>query len=570
MGADQHRADLESCGPAPRATQADHWEVINRENKTLAGIFKDEKIRHSVYDGGNGMRQLKLFISYSHADLEPHPVFKESRIGQIMKEVKHELKCHSSRPRFKILRDVEIMHVSDNFRQKIQQAIADCDMAIVFLSEDYCISEECEAELVQLIEAEKPLFLVETEPPLIDDDRDRITKHRAALQDILYAKFWGTDNNQKPIKFGHPMPDNSETRDKYEKELDVLVTGIKERAARLARESNHHETNDHETNGDETNGHETNGHETDGHKDTQPGCAVFIACPTSDVKPQAMRLATAVEADRHSVRAFDMALDVGDDGSFSEALSNALAQSEVYVQLLGVNPGRPVPGTDWRLVRAQYETAMKANKPTFIWRSADLDIEELAPDYAAFLKEITPVCQIGTFVEFEEYLKKKLNDVAAPRRFDARRTLRLQEPDTVASWPFVAIDAAPADRDLAQKIADALEKYVNVGHLEYDLTGQTLADAVIDNHALIFAYGQSIEGRKRTQAHFKLIRRPKDESSFKGLGLAVGNGAPQTAPPCPRGPNVHVITVADEVDSAAMSTFLKTLGVSIPQENEAH
>jgi hypothetical protein len=491
------------------------------------------------------MRQLKLFISYCHADLEPRPGFNVSRVGRILDEVKHELNCHSSRSRFKILRDVEVINVSDDFREKIRKAITACDMAILFLSDNFNRSEECEDEFVQLVAAGKPLFLVETEPPFFNDDQDRIKKHRTAVKNILSAKFWGVDNDQKSVRFGYPLPDTSTTRDRYYEALEVLVAGLKARAAALPPAAD------------------------DLEEDPQGHTAVFVACPTTDVKPEAMRLASALEADGHSVRRFDPDLDVRDASSFSPVLSDAVAKCDVYVQLLGATPGKNVPGTELRLVRTQYEMAKKAGKPVFVWCGSHFDMEELAPDYGAFLKEIAPACQIGNYVEFEEYLKKKLNEIAAQQRSDDRRARRLQEPDVVSSWPFVAIDAAPADRDFAQKIADALVKYVNVDHLDYDLTGQKLADAVVDNNALILAYGKSIEGQKRTQAHFKLIRRPKAELSFKGLELAVGNGAPPTAPPCPRGPNVHVITVADEVDSVAISTFLKKLGVSVPQENEA-
>src|SRR4051794_27148683 len=115
------------------------------------------------------MRQLKLFISYSHADLKPRPGFTDSRVGRIMQELKYELRCGSSGSRFKIVRDVEMFVVSDNFRDKISDAIAACDMAVVFLSEDFCCSQECEAEFIQLLEAGKPLFLVESERPLVND-----------------------------------------------------------------------------------------------------------------------------------------------------------------------------------------------------------------------------------------------------------------------------------------------------------------------------------------------------------------------------------------------------------------
>ncbi|MGC2777816.1 MAG: toll/interleukin-1 receptor domain-containing protein [Bradyrhizobium sp.] len=487
------------------------------------------------------MRRIKLFVSYCRADTEPRPGFNVSRVGRILDEVKYELGCHSSRSRFEILRDVEMVNVAENFRDKIRQAIAECDMAILFISENFCRSEECEAEFAELIRTGKPLFLVETESPLFDDDEDRIKPYRDAVKDVLFAKFWGLDNNKRPVRFGFPIPDNSPTRTQYYEVLEALVTGLKIRAARIAQAGS----------------------------DQDDPYAILLACPTPDVKAEAMRLAKTLDERGHTVHAFDVDLDIGNAETFAAAFSRALAHCDAYVQLLGTTPGKTVPGTDQRLVRAQYEMAKQAGKPSFIWRAADFDGEEVGPLYAAFLKDIASTCMIGSFVEFEEYLRKKLNDLTAQQRSSARCAAKSQAADVAASLPFVAIDAASADSDLAQKIADALANYVNVDHLDYDLTGQKLADAVADNNGLILAYGTSAEGQKRTQAHFKLIRRPTQERGLKGIELAVGNGAPSSALPCPRGPNVHVITVADEVDGAAMALFLSKLGIAVPRPGEA-
>lgn len=488
------------------------------------------------------MPKLRIFVSYSHADAKERPGFKVSRLGLIMQELKYELGCHSDRSRFEVLRDVEMTKVSDNFRVQIANAMDTCDVAILFISEEFSRSEECEAEFARLIELGKPLFLVEIEQVQLNDGENRIQKYRNKVRDIIFVRFWGTDDNQRSVRYGYPFPDNVATRDKYDEALGQVVAGLKARALTLPQLP------------------AGGAVPANGLPPQQAGMAVFIACPATDVKPEAKRLATTMEAKKLVVRAFDPELDVQAGGNFAKAFSDGLAKCDAYVQLLGASPGKSVPESDLRLVRAQYEIAKQAGKPTFIWRSASFDIDDLESGHAAFLKGISD-CQVGNFVEFEDYLMKKLDDLAAQRRSGERRAAKAQGRN--AAVPFVAIDAARADSDLAQKIADALVNYVNVEHLDYDLTGQTLANAVVDNNALVLAYGNSTEGQKRTQAHFKLIRRPSGELNVSQLELAIGNGAPPTALPYPRGPNVHVITVADEVDSAEISNFLAKLGVVV-------
>jgi hypothetical protein len=487
------------------------------------------------------MRHIKLFISYCHADLRPRPGFKESRVGRMIEDVKYDLHCHSERSPFKILRDEEIASVSQNFREIIQAAINECDMALVFLSSDFCASEECEAEFVQLIEARKPLFLVDTEPAWFNGNQNRISKHRNAIKDILFVEFWERDKSQKVVRFGFPLPDvDPDKMDRYYGAMEKLTTGVKIRAANLLL--------------------------TDGgtEQEAYPCQTVVMACSTPDVKSEATRLVDALEADGHSVHVFDPDLELRDSASLDDVLSGLLAKSDVYVQLLGAIPGKMVSGSNLRLVRAQYEAAKKLSKPLYLWRPSNFDIEECQPEHGAFLKDVALVCNLGSYPEFETYLRKKLKDIIAQRRSKERRSQREEATDPKSSWPLVAIDAARTDRELAEKITSALQDYVDTNNLDYDLTAQELAEAVMDSNALVLAYGQSAEGQKRAQAHFKLVRRQKAELASKNLELAVGNGAPPTAPPCPRGPNVHVITVTENVDTQSMFRFLERLGISMP------
>jgi hypothetical protein len=443
------------------------------------------------------------------------------------------------------LRDVEITNISQNFRDAIQAAINECDMALVFVSSDFCASEECEAEFVQLIESGKPLFLIETEPIWYSDDQNRISKYRNAIKDNLFVQFWERDTNQTVTRFGFPLPNvDRHTMDKYYNVLDMLTRGVKDRAAKLlVMESG---TED----------------------ETRPRHTVFMACPTPDVKSEAERLVDALEADGHSVHVFDPDLELCDAASLEEILSGSLAKSDVYVQLLGAVPGKKVSGSDVRLVRAQYEAAKKLGKTLYLWRPSNFDIEECQTEHAAFLKDIALVCNLGSYPEFETYVRKKLKDIDAQRRSKDRRAQREEAAGPRSSWPLVAIDAAQTDRDLAEKITSALKGYVDIDNLDYELTPEGLEDAVRDNNALVLAYGQSAEGQKRAKAHFKLVRRQKAELASKSIEVAIGNGAPTTAPPCPCGPDVHVITVAEKVDPQSLSQFLARLGVPMPEEKE--
>jgi hypothetical protein len=487
------------------------------------------------------MRKLKLFVSYSHADFKPRPGFKESRVARILADVEYDLDCHSPRSSFEILRDVSIINISENFRHVVQEAIADCDMAIVFFSASYCASEECRSELAQLIEIDKPLFLVDTEPAWFYNSQDDIISLREKIKDILFIQFW-ENQSRSTVRFGYPLPDvDSNTQTKYYGAIETLVTGIKNRARDLLSMSDR------------------------GQEVTSQNYTVFIACSTTDVRPFAARLTSAIGSDKHDVLSFDPELELCDSDSFDSAISKLLAKCDAYIQLLGYLPGRPLPGTDLRLVRAQYEAAKRSGKQIYVWRSSEFEIDECDPEYGAFLKEIALVCHLGNYLEFDTYLRKKLKDALAQRLTEDRRAERLRVSDVKSSWPLVAIDAARADRDLAGKIANALDRYVDIHNLDYDLNAKTLSEAVAESNGLVLAYGESTEGQKRAQAHFNLIRRQTAEIKFKNVELAVGDGAPPTAPPCPRGPNVHVISVADIVDSVAVSKFLQGLGIAVPQ-----
>jgi hypothetical protein len=491
------------------------------------------------------MRQFKLFISYCHDDVQPRPHYNDSRVGRILADVKHDLGCHSSRSPFKILRDVEITTVSEVFPEKLQAAMSACDMAIIFLSPRYFASDWCLDELDRLHELDKPFCLIDTEPVWMEYN-DRVRNHRKAVRDILSVDFWEVDADQKTVLFGYPLPDIDRVNtEKYWARIQWVVEGVKARAKQLFA-------------GDEAE------------QDNDRRYSVFLACATSDVSREAAALSDSLEAAGHSVLAFDPELHVRDPQVFNQVVSKLLGKCDVYVQLIG-GVDKILRGSELRLVRSQYDLAMQSGKPRYIWQKSNFDINKCQPEYRGFLQKIGLDCHAGNYLEFEDYLSKKLDDIRAQSRSEDRRAQRAQAAGANAVQPFVAIDAVAEDRDLAAKIDDALNQYVNIDHLPYDnLTLQMLNDAVADHNGLILAYGKSANGQNWVRSHLKIIRRSEASIRSKKLELAVGNGAPPDAPPCPHGPDVHVIAVADEVvDSVAISQFLDRLGVSVSPGNGA-
>src|ERR1043166_504960 len=316
------------------------------------------------------MRQIKIFISCCHADVEHRPGYMESRVGRIMDEVRYDLARDSRRSPFKMLRDVEIAKPSDNFREVLDRAMVECDMAIVFLSPSYCASEECEAEFVRLKNLNKPLFLVDTEPAwLTSDEHNLIAKHRHGLRDILFVQFW-EEVNHSVVLFGYPLPNPSApTISEYNQSLAKLVAAVWARAIRILANDGAQASDDARNARDARS-------------------TIFLACPTSDVRPYAARLATALEEDDHDAIIFDPELVLGRRHAFNEVVAKQLAECDAYVQLLGALRGKAVRDTELRLVPAQYQMAIKSGKPIYLWQSSDFDVADCEPTYCTFLKEI--------------------------------------------------------------------------------------------------------------------------------------------------------------------------------------
>jgi hypothetical protein len=489
------------------------------------------------------MSQIKIFVSYAHADISPRPGYTESRIGQIFMDIKYDLNCHSSRSRFKILRDVEgVLNPGDRIHECLDEAMTECDAALLLLSENYVASEECGREFERLLGLGKPLFLVEVEDVWGGASANCPERLRAQVREILSTQFWCKEDN-KVRRFGYPLPrsDIGIFKDRYYEVLESLTSSIKALAcARVEREA------------DEVAAA------------SEGKCKVFLACPTGDVKPEAQHLEKCLEADGHTVVSFDAKLDTNPGEGVDRAIERLARPCDIYVQLLGSAPGRRFDETAVSTaVPTQYRIAESIGLQMQVWRKPEVDVSDCDPDYARFLNAVTG--HVMPFEEFEQYVRKKAGDVLASHRTAGKRAERAEQQAGGSCRPSVAIDVAQTDNELARKIAKAFGEFVDVETLAFEIERGELEEAVCVNDAVILGYGATEQGWRRANAHLKIIRRKMADTRAKRLELAVGDAAPPSAPPAPRGPDIPIITIGEEVDRSAMLRFLERLGVPAEQ-----
>jgi hypothetical protein len=414
----------------------------------------------------------------------------------------------------------------------------------MLLSENYVASEECGREFERLLGLGKPLFLVEVEDVWGGAFANCLEKYRAQVKEILSTQFWCLVDN-KMRRFGYPMPrsDVSVFKDRYFEALETLTSSIKAQASTRF------------------------GCEPDEAAPAEPvkdKCKVFLACPTSDVKSEAQHLEKCLEADGHAVVSFDAKVDANPGESAEQAIERLARPCDVYVQLLGGIPGRRLgEAASSTAVPTQYRIAETVGLQMQVWRKPEVDVSDCDPDYAQFLNAVT--AHVTPFEEFEQYVRKKTNDVLASRQTAGKRTERIEKQTGRAQRPLMAIDVAQSDNELAKKIAKAFGEFVDVETLAFEIERSELEEAISVNDAVILGYGASKEGWNRANAHFKIIRKKMADAQAKRLELAVGDAAPPNAPPAPAGPDIPVITIGEEVDRPAMLRFLKRLGVPVAQ-----
>ena len=503
--------------------------------------------------------QIKIFVSYAHADFRNWPGYEFSRARLILDQMIQALGANDGRLHFKVVMDTRnLIKPSDNIDAKISEAVDDCDIGLAFLSESYCNSPECEREFDMLSErSDKPFFLVELEDVWSEAVIEhRLTPKRPNIDRLSKVSFWGMIED-RAIPYGFPLPNEDPvTKTQYRAALVELVGGIKLRGTQILRQKQ----------------------EIAAFSEPPPRPFVFVALATPDVRGEAEKLLRHLRAAGYGVYMpnEESDLSLADFSSIPDHLDKVIAECDFYVQLFGGTPGREILGTGGkRLAELQFEVAAASAKPMVLWQSRSFDAERADQNYVQFLRRTSP--HILSYEEFELFAEKEIAKRFAAINAEQKRIAKATEAPVAeaatAAAPTirtVAIDAAPEDASLSQMLSEALQTHVGVDNVDYEPSNDSLRDVALQNDAVILVWGGSQAGWKRTRAHLNLFRRYAGPDGMPPK-KAIGNAAPPPpeAPPCPTGPDVSVMRVKDQVDPAALAGFLAQLGIGGPQQSSS-
>jgi len=276
----------------------------------------------------------------------------------------------------------EESHLTEQIKTKAEKSAC----MVVILSKGYSISNWCRAEREAFLQAIRKHKQRDARIFLVDIGNLPEADRPAEFREIRGRHFWiqppATESPEDRRTLGSPVPDPA-NRDhgKFYAAVDDLAKAVSKRVKQLAEVG-------------------------PGPDQQQSSITVFVAEASDTAQDRRDEVATFL-ADHFNVRpAADRALP-GDWAEWKPAVETAIADSKVFVQILDVNPGRKIAGSDQqRLVAAQYDIARATGKPILQWRSADL-LPEHAND--ARMKELLAVAEFrGELEAFKAEIKRFL------------------------------------------------------------------------------------------------------------------------------------------------------------------
>lgn len=492
------------------------------------------------------MRQTRIFCSYAWRDIEEFANLKTSWLGELHKAIEGKLGTGFTRSPYKLLRDRDGMIVGgDTISEQISAAIAECDIALLFVSEAYILSPDCTKEARLLHEQNKTIIVVE----MLKDwntRKDSLMGELGVLlrDDKLAIKFW-EDDGASPRLIADPAPSrvSGDSFKKFFDRVHEVQSAIHQQAAKLPSRQDPVEA------------------------DASPLGAgadqvfdLFLATATPDEAQLTQRLKIALETNGFSVAHFDLTDPNVTNGATLDDLAKVMRACHHVAQIVGGVPGRPnLLGSGKPLVVAQYEAAVEANHVPHVLLRPTVDPSDCDAAHKAFLHRCG--YQPSTFEDFESCLVKHLKEAREKAAALQRRNVLIQAQED-GERKVIAIDFDPQDRDKYDMLSGVLRAHVLVGDAIMDNPDKAEMKAAVDeNDAILVVYGKERGAQKRAKTHFQHYFRLSGTKHQEYCKLAIGNAAPRSAPPCPEGPGVHRIDVRAGVDLKAVNDFLNSLGI---------
>jgi len=461
-----------------------------------------------------------IFVSYAHVDDEPLPGGAQGWVTTFTTCVKTKLAQKIGRnDAYSLWMDYELrggQPITPHILGRVQRSA----MLLVVLSPGYIASDWCRRELetfAGLISEDqgRRMFVVEL-------DRLDEAERPHHLADLKRSRFWVANQiSGTPRPLGHPFLDSEyySAVDDLIREIVTELKGLKSAEPRSG-----------------------------GPTSLASSGAVFLAEVTDDLEEQ-----------RNNVKRYldqaGIAVLRRNGGSlhpdaFRQAVTEGLAEADLFVQLLSAIPGKRPPDLPEGYAKCQMQLAVSLGKPVLQWRNPALDI-------AAVQDAAQRVLLDGATVRAEgiEDFKREIR-----RRLDERQKEPLRQAPTDA-FVFVDMDST-TDRPLAEQLCDILGRY-DAGYMlptddqDPRKFRKDLRDKLLSCNALILIYGATtrswVDGHLKELQKMLALRPPL-------RGLAIVEGPPDSKDRLSiMLPKMKVINCRGGVKETEVRRFLETL-----------
>jgi TIR domain len=461
-----------------------------------------------------------IFVSYAHVDDLPLPGAAQGWVTTFTTCLKTKLAQKLGRnDAYALWMDHELrggQPITPHILEKVRRSA----MLFVVLSPGYIASSWCRRELDTfhglIAEGQaRHVFVVELDPV-------EKAELPPALADLKRSRFWIADRNSgSPRTVGTPIPDGE-----YYSAVDDFIREVVTDLKQLK------------------------------HAEPRPAVApppsgngaVFLAEVTDDLDDQRNNVKRYLN--QAGIVVFpknDCSLE---PKAFRQAVTEGLAEGDLFVQLLSAIPGKRPPDLPEGYVKCQLELAVSLGKPVLQWRNPALDVSSVQDAAQRALLDAATVRAEGI-----EDFKREIR-----RRLDERRN---QPPRPVPTEAFVFVDMDSTDRPLAEQLSEILFRN-GAGYMlptedrDPRKFRRDLRDKLLECNALILIYGATT--RSWVDGHLRELQKMLTLRPNPLRGLAIVEG-----PPDPKDrlsimlPKMKVINCRGGVQEAEVRRFLESL-----------
>jgi hypothetical protein len=279
---------------------------------------------------------------------------------------------------------------------------------------------------------------------------------------------------------------------------------------------------------------------------------ILLAQPTDDVEDEADQVRRYLSQYADEILILPRGGYAQGGEAFMSAVQQDLAQTDLFVQLLGRRIGRISPDLPQGYTRFQLNAAKAAGVEIMQWRHPDFDTSAISdPVYRDILTAETVVAS-----GLEAFKSQTLN-WARKRRQEPRKTSLNTRSATVF------INADDKDMMIAREIEreclrQAFTTFLPMTASSSEANRKDLAENLTDCDVLLFIYGDTTQDWIRSQLRFFGKVKPKRDADPKLL--AICSGPPAQKPDIGvTFPKAHFINCPDGWNMAEIRTLLEEL-----------